>query len=114
MTFEPALAPARLPLDDLSDALEQATDTFAVKCNDAAEAENAYLRAYARSFTTSDVAATIRPKSAEVAAVEERAAWNLAVAAEKSARAKVEELKNRLMAAMSHTKYLGYSDGGRS
>ena len=95
------------PNEILSDLLETVTDAYAEACDAAAEAENEYLRAYARSFTTSECAATIRPKTAECAAVEERAAWNLALAAEKSARAKVEEVKHRLMAAMSHARIVG-------
>lgn len=97
----------RSPAELLSDQLEEVTDAYASACDASAEAENEYLRAYARSFTTSECAATIRPKTAECAAVEERAAWNLASAVEKSARAKVEEVRHRLMAAMSHARIVG-------
>lgn len=99
-------------LSDLSTRLEEVTDAYAKACDEAAEAENAYLRAYARAFTTSEVAATIRPKSAECAAVEERAVWNVKVAVEKSARAKVEEIKHRLMACMSHQRFVREATGG--
>lgn len=94
------------PLESLSDALERATDRYAIACDEAAVAENDYLRAYAVAFTTSEAAATVRPKTAECAAVEERAVWNIKVAAEKAARAKVEEVKHRLMAAMSHQRFV--------
>lgn len=93
-------------LSDLSTRLEEVTDAYAQACDDAAGAENDYLRAYAIAFTTSDVPATVRPKTAECAAVEERAIWNIKTAAEKSAKAKVEEVKHRLMACMSHQRFI--------
>lgn len=92
--------------------LEECTDAYAKACDAAAEAENDYLRAYAIAFTNLDVPATIRPKSAECAAVEERALWNIAAAQEKSARAKVEEIKHRLMACMSHQRFVREATGG--
>lgn len=99
-------------LSQLSTRLEQVTDEYASACDEAAEKENDYLRAYAIAFTTSEVAATIRPKTAECAAVEERALWNIATAKEKAAKAKVEEVKHRVMAAMSHQRFVREATGG--
>lgn len=97
--------PNRLdPSEILSNDLEVATDAYAVACNEAAIAENAYLKHYAEVFLHADVAATIRPKTAECEAVDQRGEWNIKTAVEKSAKAKVEELKHRLMAALSHAK----------
>lgn len=106
-TVEEFLAGPPTTLEALSDALEAATDAYAVACNEAALAENVYLKRYATEFLSLDVAATIRPKTAECRAVDERAAWNIKAAVERSARQKCDELKHRLMAAMSHQKFVG-------
>lgn len=95
---------AKAPSEILSDRLEEVTDTYADACNATAEKENDYLREYARIFTTTECAATIRPKTAECGAVEQRAVWNIALAVERSCKAKVEEVRHRLMAALSHAR----------
>lgn len=100
------------PAEQLSDELETATDAYADACDLEAEAENAYLKAYAITFTTAECAATIRPKTAECAAVDERCAWNLALAVKNAKRAKVEELKHRLMAALGHQRFIREATGG--
>ena len=98
---------AKAPSEILSDRLEEVTDAYATACDEAATAENGYLAAYAEAFLGATCAATIRPKTAECEAVEKRKVWNIKVAAEKSAKAKVEEVKHRLMAAMSHARIIG-------
>lgn len=98
------------PLGDLASALEKATDAYARACNAAAVAENAYLRAFHLAWVRADgVAQTVKSKwcDNQEAVVEERCSHNLALAAEKAARAKCEELRNRLMAAMSWQRVVG-------
>lgn len=96
-------------LSQLSTTLETMTDAYADACNVTAEAENTYLRAYHKAFiTAADVPATIRGKHADNQenVVEAKCAHNLAAAAERAARAKVEEVKMRLTAAMSYTRFV--------
>jgi hypothetical protein len=98
------------PLGDLASALERATDAYARACNDAAVAENGYLRAFHLAWVSAQgVAQTVKAKHCDNQAevVEARCEHNLAVAREKSARAKCEELKNRLMATMSWQRTVG-------
>lgn len=107
---DPAVMNRGTPAQVLADLLEGATDAYRDALDVTAEKENDYLKAYSRAFLAGAVngmPATIRPKSAEVAAVEERCLWNIAQASERACRAKVDELKNRLVAAQSHQKYLG-------
>lgn len=107
------LDPPRLnegPLGDLAAALERATDEYVAACNRNAEAENGYLRAFHRAWVQSlDVAVTARSKHCDAMAdtTEAKCVWNLAAAGERSARAKCDELKHRLMAAMSWQRTVG-------
>lgn len=108
--FDPIPASFDGPLGDLSRALEQATDAYAAACNRAAIDENFYLKAFHRGWVNSmDVAVTARSK--HVDAIEDvtdaKCSWNLSIAGEKAARSKVEELRNRLMAAMNHQRFIG-------
>jgi len=94
-------------LGELSAALEVGTDEYTDALDGEAEAENAYLRAFAAFFLRAKVdgvPATIMSKYADAQAVEEKAAWNLAVARVKRCYAKRDEIKSRLMARMSHDK----------
>lgn len=98
------------PYGDLATALERATDAYVAACNNAAQAENGYLRAFHLAWVHADgVAATVRSKHCDNQAevVEARCAHNLAEASEKAARAKCDELKHRLMAAMSWQRVVG-------
>ena len=98
------------PLGDLAAGLERATDQYASACNRAAVAENAYLRAFHLAWVASDgVAQTVKSKWCDNQAdvVEARCDHNLAIASEKAARAKCDELKNRLMACMSWQRTVG-------
>ena len=97
-------------LGDLSRSLEAATDEYVVALDLETEAENAFLKVQATAFLhakVSGVAATILTKFADAQAVEERMAWNLAVARRRRCWAKCDELKNRIMASMSHNKLVG-------
>lgn len=87
----------------ITDALEAATDEYVKACNATAVAENAYLFAFAAAYQGSIVAATARSKDADtqLAVVQTKAEWNMAAAHEKACKAKCEELRNRLMAALS-------------
>lgn len=98
------------PLGDITSALERATDAYAQACNRAAHAENAYLRVFHLAWIAADgVAQTVKSKHCDNQAdvVEARCSHNLAIAAEKAAKAKCEELRNRLMAAMSWQRTVG-------
>lgn len=102
--------PVEGALGVLSDALERATDEYVAACNATAEAENAYLRAFHREWNLAlGVAVTARAKhvDAQGEPTEAKCAWNLAAAREKACRAKCEELKNRMMAAMSWQRVVG-------
>lgn len=97
-------------LGDLSTALEDATDTYAEACNRAALTENGYLRAFHLAWIAADgIAATVRSKHCDNQreVVDARCEHNIALASEKAARAKCDELKNRLMAAMSWQRVVG-------
>ena len=112
MSADDFFTPARTAAEQLSELLEHATDAYVNACVEAAEAENMYLRAYHVGWaeaTVDGVAATVRSKSADNRSdvVEAKCAWNLAVAREKACRAKCDELKNRLVAALSHQKMVG-------
>lgn len=97
------------PLGDLAAALERATDDFVAACNATAQAENAYLRAFSREYVVTTVAMTARAKwcDSQPDVTEAKCAWNIATAREKACRAKCDELKNRLMAAMSWQRTVG-------
>lgn len=96
-------------LSRLSTAMETATDALAVALDEEAKAENAYLLEYHKAWlTTDDVPASIRQKATDQveAVMKARQKWNLAKATAKGSSAKVDELKNRMMAAMSHQKFV--------
>lgn len=97
------------PHGDISTALEQATDEYVAACNRAAVAENAYLRAFHVAWAAAEVPATVKAKHCDNQAdvVNARCNHNLAVALEKAARAKCDELKHRLMASMSWQRTVG-------
>lgn len=97
------------PLGDLSVALERATDDYVTACNANAQAENAYLRAFSRAYVIADVAMTARAKwcDSQPEVTEAKCEWNIAQAREKACRSKCDELKNRLMAAMSWQRTVG-------
>ena len=102
------------PLLRLSRQLEEATDAYTAALDAEAEAENAYLRAYAVAFTIGredGLPVTILDKASQVAATDQRTFWNRAVARTKACRAKINELEHRLSAGQSHLKYLGIADG---
>ena len=99
-------------LGELSRLMEEYTDAYAAACDEEAEKENAYLRRFSTALLDSEAPATVRAKTAECQAVEERCAWNDAVAARKRTHAKVEEVRNRLMAAMSHQRFVREATGG--
>lgn len=98
-------------LDDLSEALANATAAYANACNETAIAENTYLKAFHTAWieNAGRTPASIRSKDADNhgEVVDAKCTLNLKEAVERSAKAKVEELRNRLMAAMSYQKYLG-------
>lgn len=104
-------------LSDLSTRLEGATDAAADCFDDEAEAENDYLAAYSLAWavaTEDKVAISARSKHVdaqpEVTAAKQD--WNRAIAARKRATGKVEELKNRMVAAMSHQRFVRDQTGG--
>jgi len=102
------------PLLRLARALEDATDAYARALDAEADAENAYLRVYAAAFTMGredGLPVTILDKASQVAATDQRVAWNRAAARAKACRAKINELEHRLSAGQSHLKYLGIADG---
>ena len=87
----------------ITDALEATTDAYVAACNATAEAENKYRLIHAGAYLTSEVAVSARDKHTdsipEVAMA--KAEWRIAEARERGLKAKCDELKNRLMAAMS-------------
>lgn len=88
----------------ITDALEAATDAYVKACNATALAENAYLFAFSAQYQAhGEIAATARSKFCDTLpdVVQTKAEWNAAAAHEKACKAKCDELKNRLMAAMS-------------
>lgn len=98
-------------LERISRAYEEAVDAYGDACDANAVAENQYLAAHmlAWAYAVEDgVPATTRAKHCdnqkEVA--EAKAEWNRAAAIERRCRAKVEELKNRLTAAMAHQRFV--------
>jgi hypothetical protein len=93
-------------LSELAVALESATEDYARACDEAAAAENAYLREFHLALAKSDAPATVRVKQAEGAAVDERCVWNAKAAVEKACRARVESLRARLSAAQSHQRFV--------
>lgn len=98
------------PLGDLSAALERATDDFVAACNANAQAENGYLRAFHVEYVGAlGIAVTGRAKycDAQQAVTEAKCEWNLTNAREKACRAKCDELRHRLMAAMSWQRVVG-------
>lgn len=96
----------------LSDKLEEATDAYGNACDDAAIKENEYLLRFSKAYAVAvedKVAQTIRREhcNAQEDVTEARQDWNRAIATEKRTKAKVEELRHRLMAALSHQKFIG-------
>lgn len=88
----------------ITDALEHATDEYVAACNATAEAENNYARLFAAAYRQSEqVAVTARAKFCDQLehVVEAKCVFNAAEARERACKAKVEEVRNRLMAAMS-------------
>jgi hypothetical protein len=80
-----------------------------------AEEENNFRRAHSLAWLSAgDIAVTARGKHCENQphVVEAKCAWNLALARQKIAHSKVEEIRNRLIASMANQKYLGQADGG--
>lgn len=96
---------------ELSRRMEDATDTAADAFDAEAEAENAYLAAYSVAWavaTEDKVAISARSKhvDAQPDVTAAKQEWNRAIAGRKRAAGKVEELRNRLMAAMSHQRFI--------
>lgn len=89
--------------------MERAGDEWRDALNAEAVAENAFRRAHAIEWVRAgSVAITARAKHCEnqPEVVTARCEWNLMIARSKAAHSKVEEIRNRLMASMSHQKYL--------
>lgn len=111
MTGQPSV------LSRLSTQLETATGELADAYDAEAEAENAYLAAYQTAWaleTEAKSPATIRAKNCDndPTVCELKQEWNRAVAARKRAWAFVDALNHRLMAAMSHQRFVREQTGG--
>jgi hypothetical protein len=105
--FEPPVNDVYAPI---TEALEQATDAYVEACNATAVAQNEYLRLFARAYRAHDsVAVTARPKFCDALedVIEAKCAWNVAEARERACKAKCEELRQRLMAALSWQRLVG-------
>jgi len=92
------------PYEKILATMKTARLNYARACNVAADEENGYLRAFHLAWLAADhVAATVRSKHCDNQSdvVEARCRQNTAKAREKAAKAKCEELVNRLMASMS-------------
>lgn len=108
---EPAQFTGDSLLERVSRAYEDAVDAFGNACDQAALRENDYLRVYAIAWAVAvedQVPSTARDKHCKVQAdvVNAQTDWNRAVAAEKRARAKVQELQTRMTAAMAHQRFV--------
>jgi hypothetical protein len=68
-------------------------------------AENAFKYAWARALLEDDAPATLRDKLAKAKAVEQETAWTNARNRRIACQAKCDEVRNRLMAAMSAQKF---------
>ncbi|HMI47107.1 MAG TPA: hypothetical protein VK481_00390 [Gemmatimonadaceae bacterium] len=98
-------------LERISRAYEEAVDLYGDACDDNAAKENEYLKLHAQAWVHAiedGVAATVRSKHCDNQqdVCDARQTWNRAMATERRSRAKVEELKNRLTAVMSHTRFV--------
>ena len=108
---EPAQFVGDSLLERVSRAYEDAVDAYGNAADKAALAENEYLRQFAMAWAVAvedGVAATVRAKHCDNQkdVLEARLSWNRAAAAEKRARAKSQELQNRLTACMAHTRFI--------
>jgi hypothetical protein len=108
---EPAQFTGETLLERVSRAYEDAVDAYGNACDLAAFAENDYLRQFAAAWAVAvedGVAATVRAKHCDNQkdVMDARLDWNRAAATERRSRAKVEELKNRLTAAMAHQRFV--------
>ena len=104
-------------LERISRAYEDAVDAYGNACDQAAIYENVYLAKFAMAWAVAvedGVAATVRSKHCDNQSevLEARLDWNRAAATEKRAKAKVEEMKNRLTACMAHTRFIREGSGG--
>lgn len=98
-------------LERVSRAYEEAVDAYGNAADDAALKENEYLRQFATAWAVAvedGIAATVRGKHCDNQkdVLEARIEWNRAAATEKRARAKSQELQNRLTAVMAHVRFL--------
>lgn len=98
-------------LSDLSVRLEEVTDAAAEAFDAEAEAENAYLSAFSAAWavaTEDKVAISARSKhvDADPEVTQAHMDWNRAIAARKRCVAKVEEVRNRLVACQSHMRFV--------
>lgn len=98
-------------LERVSRAYEEAVDDYGNACDQAALRENEYLRQFAVAWAVAvedGIAATVRGKHCDNQkdVLEARLEWNRAAATEKRARAKSQELQNRLTAVMAHVRFL--------
>jgi len=97
----------RSPGEVLSDELERWTDIYATTCDLEAEADGILLDAASEAWNAaSDVAVTARQRHVDYQpqVVAARKTQLAAFAARRKAQAHVEEMKARLMAALSHAK----------
>lgn len=108
---EPAQFVGDSLLERISRAYEEAVDDYGNACDTAAMRENDYLRAFAVAWAVAvedGIAATVRSKHCDNQkdVLAARLDWNRAAATEKRARAKSQELQNRLTACQSHVRFL--------
>jgi hypothetical protein len=104
-------------LERVARAYESKVEEYGDACDEAAIAENAYLREFAMAWAVAvedSVPSTTRAKHCDQQSdvLAARLEWNRKVAAEKRLRAKVTELQNRMTAAMSYARFIREGTGG--
>lgn len=103
-------------LSDLAVLLEDVTEQYAEACDAAASAENeaerVELTAFARLRKDEGHAVAAAEKLCRYEALEERAAYRIAAAHERTMLRKVKTVEARLNAAQSHTRFIREATGG--
>lgn len=98
-------------LERVARAYEEAVDAYGAACDENAEAENGYLRAFATAWAHAledGVAATVRSKHCDTQAdvLDALMGFKRAAAAERRWKAKVMELGARQSAVQSHVRFM--------